>query len=47
VFYPAENYHQDYFDQNTRQPYCMLVIAPKVAKFRKAFAERLKARVRA
>jgi peptide-methionine (S)-S-oxide reductase len=46
VFYPAENYHQDYFDQNTRQPYCMLVIAPKVAKFRKAFAERLKARVR-
>jgi peptide-methionine (S)-S-oxide reductase len=45
-FYPAENYHQDYFEQNTRQPYCMLVVAPKVAKFRKAFAERLKDRVR-
>jgi peptide-methionine (S)-S-oxide reductase len=46
-FYPAETYHQDYFEQNTRQPYCMMVVAPKVAKFRKAFAERLKARVRA
>jgi peptide-methionine (S)-S-oxide reductase len=45
-FYPAETYHQDYFEQNTRQPYCMMVVAPKVAKFRKAFAERLKARVR-
>jgi peptide-methionine (S)-S-oxide reductase len=45
-FYPAEGYHQDYFEQNTRQPYCMMVVAPKVAKFRKAFAERLKARVR-
>ena len=45
-FYPAESYHQDYFEQNTRQPYCMMVVAPKVAKFRKAFAERLKARVR-
>ena len=45
-FYPAENYHQDYFEQNTRQPSCMMVVAPKVAKFRKAFAERLKARVR-
>jgi len=44
-FHPAENYHQDYFEQNTRQPYCMMVVAPKVAKFRKAFAERLKARV--
>jgi len=44
-FYSAENYHQDYFEQNARQPYCMLVVAPKVAKFRKAFAERLKARV--
>jgi peptide-methionine (S)-S-oxide reductase len=46
AFYPAESYHQDYFEQNTRQPYCMMVVAPKVAKFRKAFAERLKARVR-
>jgi peptide-methionine (S)-S-oxide reductase len=45
-FHPAETYHQDYFEQNARQPYCMLVVAPKVAKFRKAFAERLKDRVR-
>jgi peptide-methionine (S)-S-oxide reductase len=41
-FYPAETYHQDYFERNTNQPYCMFVVAPKVAKFRKAFAERLK-----
>ena len=46
-FYPAETYHQDYFEQNAGQPYCMVVVAPKVAKFRKAFAERLKGRVRA
>jgi peptide-methionine (S)-S-oxide reductase len=42
TFYPAETYHQDYFEQNSNQPYCMFVVAPKVAKFRKAFAERLK-----
>jgi peptide-methionine (S)-S-oxide reductase len=41
-FYPAEGYHQDYFERNGGQPYCMYVVAPKVAKFRKAFAERLK-----
>ena len=41
-FYPAEGYHQDYFDRNPAQPYCMFVVAPKVAKFRKAFAARLK-----
>ena len=41
-FYPAEGYHQDYFDRNPAQPYCMFVVAPKVAKFRKAFTERLK-----
>ena len=46
TFYPAETYHQDYFEQNTGQPYCMVVVAPKVAKFRKAFADRLKGRVR-
>ena len=45
-FHPAENYHQDYFEQNARQPYCMMVVAPKVTKFRQAFAARLKARVR-
>ncbi len=43
-FYPAENYHQDYFERNPAQPYCMMVVAPKVSKFRKAFAERLKKR---
>src|SRR6266513_1770619 len=42
TFYPAENYHQDYFARNSSQPYCQIVVAPKVAKFRKAFAERLK-----
>ena len=41
-FYPAESYHQDYFRQNSRQPYCVAVVAPKVAKFRKAFADQLK-----
>ena len=41
VFYPAEDYHQDYFANNTYQPYCMAVIAPKVIKLRKKYAERL------
>lgn len=40
-FYAAERYHQDYFARNPAQPYCMFVVAPKVAKFRKAFRERL------
>ena len=43
-FYPAERYHQDYFERNGGQPYCAYVVAPKVAKFRKAFGERLKRR---
>jgi len=43
-FYPAEAYHQDYFDRNGSQPYCMFVVAPKVAKFRKSFVDRLKKR---
>lgn len=43
TFYPAERYHQDYFSNNTRQPYCQIVIEPKVAKFRKRFLERLRA----
>jgi peptide-methionine (S)-S-oxide reductase len=42
VFYPAEAYHNDYFARNTNQPYCQAVIAPKVAKLRKAYFERLK-----
>jgi peptide-methionine (S)-S-oxide reductase len=46
TFYPAETYHQDYFEQNANQPYCRAVVAPKVAKFRKAFAERLKGTAR-
>lgn len=41
-FYVAEDYHQEYFDRNPSQPYCRVVIAPKVAKFRKSWAERLK-----
>jgi len=43
VFYPAEDYHQNYYQNNSRQPYCQVVIAPKVSKFRKMYAERLKA----
>jgi peptide-methionine (S)-S-oxide reductase len=42
VFYPAEDYHQEYFTNNLYQPYCQIVIAPKVAKFRKQYRERLK-----
>ncbi len=42
-FFEAEAYHQEYYRQNGRQPYCQIVIAPKVAKFRKQFAERVKA----
>lgn len=41
-FYPAEGYHQDYFARNPNQPYCRLVVAPKVAKFRSRFLEKLK-----
>ena len=42
VFYPAEAYHQNYFARNPYQGYCRVVIAPKVAKFRKAYVDRLK-----
>lgn len=42
AFYPAEDYHQGYFAAHPDQPYCALVIAPKVAKFRKHFLDRLK-----
>jgi len=41
-FFPAEGYHQGYFHRNPYQPYCMGVVAPKVAKIRKQFFERLK-----
>lgn len=42
TFWPAEPYHDNYFARNGRQPYCQFVVAPKVAKFRKAFAGRRK-----
>lgn len=41
-FWPAEDYHQEYFLNNPSQPYCQAVVAPKVAKFRKRFVDRLK-----
>jgi peptide-methionine (S)-S-oxide reductase len=44
TFHPAETHHQDYFERNTAQPYCTYVVAPKLAKFRKAYPERLKHR---
>lgn len=42
AFWPAEAYHQDYFTRNPRQPYCLGVVAPKVAKARTLFFERLR-----
>ena len=42
AFYKAEDYHQGYYRGNPAQPYCSLVVGPKVAKARKAFAEKLK-----
>lgn len=42
TFYRAEDYHQEYFANNPRQPYCNVVIAPKVAKFRKQYVDMLK-----
>jgi peptide-methionine (S)-S-oxide reductase len=42
AFYKAEHYHQEYFRRNTGQPYCRVVIAPKVAKFRQRYLTRLK-----
>jgi methionine-S-sulfoxide reductase len=41
-FYPAEDYHQEYFAANPEASYCRMVIAPKMEKFRKAFADKLK-----
>jgi methionine-S-sulfoxide reductase len=42
VFYKAEDYHQDYYNQHGSQPYCQIVIRPKVEKFEKVFKDRLK-----
>jgi peptide-methionine (S)-S-oxide reductase len=42
AFYPAEDYHQEYFRRNPAQPYCQAIVAPKVAKFRKQYIQRLK-----
>lgn len=42
VFYPAEDYHQEYYENNQNQPYCRAVIAPKVSKFRQKYLEKLK-----
>ncbi len=41
-FYPAENYHKDYYDRNRSQPYCMFVIDPKVQKLLKSYRKELK-----
>ena len=42
AFYPAEAYHRNYFNDNPRQPYCSLVIRPKVEKFKQVFHDKLK-----
>jgi peptide-methionine (S)-S-oxide reductase len=42
-FYPAEDYHQQYFENHPSQPYCAFVVAPKVQKFKKKFGSRVKA----
>jgi len=42
-FYPGESYHQNYYRRHRMQPYCAFTISPKLSKFRKKFAERVKA----
>jgi peptide-methionine (S)-S-oxide reductase len=42
TFFKAEDYHQGYFRANPVQPYCLAIVSPKVAKFRKRFADKLK-----
>ena len=41
-FYPAENYHRDYYKNHSSQPYCYFVIKPKMDKIKKVFADKLK-----
>jgi peptide-methionine (S)-S-oxide reductase len=43
IFFEAEEYHQEYFDNNRTQPYCQFVIAPKLKKFEKQFGEKMRA----
>jgi peptide-methionine (S)-S-oxide reductase len=43
MFFPAESYHHDYYRLNSRASYCQVVISPKLKKFKKLFAEKLKA----
>jgi peptide-methionine (S)-S-oxide reductase len=45
AFYPAEDYHREYFKRHSSQPYCQFVIAPKLAKFRAHFQSKLKKQV--
>lgn len=42
-FYKAENYHQDYYEYNKEQPYCKMVITPKIEKFEQVFGDKMKA----
>lgn len=42
IFYKAEDYHQNYYNQNANQPYCSFVITPKIEKFKKVFADKIK-----